>query len=453
MLLTKFETFLPASDKPPNHYASPGRFSVAAASHTRELASGLVTIRTKTSPKTPMTPKSRTSKSPQSKPYVEIPRTSHSVALNLVDLFAGIGGFHYGIEASAALYNASVRPILVSEIEETCKEVYVENHRCPDAMHGDINRIDLKKYVNDSADFLTAGFPCQPFSNSGLKLGLSDPRGQFYETIEKFILRFEAKVFILENVPGITKNGTGRVPAIFSASPNALVGSTMHTLELAMRRELSKKYDIKWLEFDSSLLGSPQVRKRVYIVGVRNDLGVVPDLGRLMDGGAKNSFMSIQERLTESERLSLSLNPNQERNIRDSMQARRPSFKDGMRRVGNAYTCEGGNVGQAYHAHGLVPTLTKVWARFLPIYFPGEGEGAPSDIEERNFEPDRFYGFGTLRRASIREVMRLKGFPEDFQPHSTLRFAYEHAGNAVNALVIREIANLLMPLVRQLISK
>lgn len=415
--------------------------------HTLELACAHVSARTQTIPKTTMSRKPPQTNPAQGKPFVDIPRTSRPVTLNLVDLFAGIGGFHYGIEASAALYNASVRPILVSEIEESCKEVYVQNHHCPDVMHGDINLIDLKRHAKDPADFLTAGFPCQPFSNSGLKLGLSDPRGQFYETIENFILRFEAKVFILENVPGITRNGTGRVPAIFSAAHGAMIGSTMHTLELAMQRGLSRKYDIKWLEFDSSLLGSPQVRKRVYIVGVRKDLGEVPDLGRLMDGGVKNSFMSIQERLTESERLTLSLNPNQERNIRNAMRARRPSFKDGMRRVGNAYTCEGGNVGQAYHAHGLVPTLTKVWARFLPIYFPGEGEGAPSDLEERVFEPDRLYGSGTLRRASIGEVMRLQGFPIDFQPHPTPRFAYEHAGNAVNALVIREIANLLMPLV------
>ena len=110
-----------------------------------------------------------------------------------------------------------------------------------------------------------------------------------------------------------------------------------------------------------------------------------------------------------------------------------------MRRVGKAYLCDGGNVGQGYHAYGMVPTLTKVWARFMPIYFPGPNESTPK-INVRDFEPDEFYGEGTFRRASVREAMRLQGFPDSFIPHERDRLAYEHAGNAVNAKIIREIA-------------
>ena len=117
-----------------------------------------------------------------------------------------------------------------------------------------------------------------------------------------------------------------------------------------------------------------------------------------------------------------------------------PSYKDGMRRIGNAYLCAGGNVGQGYHAHGMVPTLTKVWARFLPIYFPHGRENLPkSGLKE--FEPNQYYGKGYLRRASVREVMRLQGFPDSFVPHISNRIAYEHAGNAVNAKIVREIAD------------
>lgn len=381
-------------------------------------------------------------------PYVEVPQSTFSSSLTLVDLFAGIGGFHYGLEAAAGRFKMSVQPILVSEIEPSCQEVYLHNHSCRDVMHGDVNKVDLKKFAKDEADVLTAGFPCQPFSNSGLKLGLSDPRGQFYERIEQFILKFDARSFILENVPGIIRNGGGSYSSLFSAIDGEEVGGTMHTLELAMKRGLSKKYDIKWLEFDSSLVGSPQVRKRVYIVGVRRDLGMVPDLSSSMIARHRQSFMSVEENMNEGLRATLALNPNQEKNIRKAMRSGKPSFKDGMRRVGNAYTCDGGNVGQAYHAHGFVPTLTKVWARFLPIYFPGEGERVPAGLDVKEFEPDAKYGSGTLRRASVREVMRLQGFPEVFKPHESPRHAYEHAGNAVNAMVIREIAQLLIPIIR-----
>ena len=115
------------------------------------------------------------------KPYVESnkDKTGHSV--NLVDLFAGIGGFHYGVAAAAAQRQLGVRPLLVSEIEESCQEIYQRNHNCD--VQGDINKIDLGDFSNLEADIVTAGFPCQPFSNSGRKLGLKDPRGRFYDRI------------------------------------------------------------------------------------------------------------------------------------------------------------------------------------------------------------------------------------------------------------------------------
>ena len=66
----------------------------------------------------------------------------------------------------------------------------------------------------------------------------------------------------------------------------------------------------------------------------------------------------------------------------------------------------------------------------------------------RVFKPDDKYGQGFFRRASVREVMRLQGFPDSFVPHESDRLAYEHAGNAVNAKIIREIAAKLLIAIR-----
>ena len=117
--------------------------------------------------------------------------------------------------------------------------------------------------------------------------------------------------------------------------------------------------------------------------------------------------------------------------------------RDGMRRVGQAYLCKGGNVGQGYHAFGLVPTLTFVWSKFLPIYFPNENENLP-DLNLAHFEPNKFYGKGYIRKASVKEVMKLQGFPEDFYTHEAKNVAYEHAGNSVNLKVVREICDILL---------
>ena len=362
------------------------------------------------------------------KPFVEIAPVSSRSTIKLVDLFAGIGGFHYGIAAAASKRNKGVRSLLVAEIEPSCQETYAANHGCE--VQGDINKVSLRG-VTQTADILTAGFPCQPFSNSGLKLGLSDPRGQFYFKIAEIIKKYDAKSFILENVSGIRTNGGGKYQSDLSTTPQ-IIGKSMKVLEEELKK--LKNYHIQWQEIDSSHLGSPQARKRVYIVGVHKDFTKHFDL--LLKPYAPNPFVSVVDDLFIE---SLELSENQDANIRSFMN-NPPSYHDGMRRVGQAYLCPGGNVGQAYHAYGKVPTLTKVWARFMPIYFPHAKENLP-EVEVRDFVPNTSYGRGYIRKASVREVMRLQGFPDSFVPHKNNARAYEHAGNAVNAKVVKEIAD------------
>ena len=370
------------------------------------------------------------------KPFVEEENFTSKDKVKIVDLFAGIGGFHYGIAAAAAKINHGVKPLLVSEIEPSCQETYSKNHKCE--VQGDINRIRIKDFIGD-ADIVTAGFPCQPFSNSGLKLGLSDPRGQFYFKIEEIIKKFNTKSFILENVSGIRTNGGGKYQSELAFNSQT-IGKTMHFLEQNLIK--LKNYAIKWIEIDSSSLGSPQVRKRVYIIGVHKDF--TDELNLNFNSYKKHSFIKIAEKEKNQD---LELSVNQEINLRSFM-SNPPSYHDGMRRVGQAYLCAGGNVGQGYHAYGMVPTLTKVWARFMPIYFPHPKENLPV-IDSRNFKPSRYYGKGYLRKASVREVMRSQGFPDSFSPNQKDSLAYEHAGNAVNAKIVREIADNLFRYIKK----
>ena len=157
-----------------------------------------------------------------------------------------------------------------------------------------------------------------------------------------------------------------------------------------------------------------------------------------------NRFIDIADKEKNSE---LELSINQENNLRSFM-GEPPSYHDGMRRVGQAYLCAGGNVGQGYHSFGMVPTLTKVWARFLPIYFPSEEENLP-EVNVREFIPNRFYGNVYIRKASVREVMKLQGFPLSFVPHGKVPLAYEHAGNAVNAKIVEKIAEILLGYIKK----
>lgn len=372
------------------------------------------------------------------KPYVTRNKIHSKKNIKLVDLFAGIGGFHFGVAAAAANLKLGVEPVLVSEIEPTCQAIYRQNHHCD--VQGDINMINLKDFCQN-ADIVTAGFPCQPFSNSGRKLGLKDPRGRFYDRIEEIITHFSAQAFILENVPGMTTNGGGAFKSQF-ARDSQTIGKTMRSLESKLAQ--LHDYHITWLSVDSSEIGSPQVRKRVYIVGLRKDRADGIDLR--FRGFTRKPFIEIADKTEGYRNDELELSDNQARNIRSFM-SRPPSYMNGMRRVGKAYLCDGGNVGQAYHAYGMVPTLTKIWSRFLPIYFPHDRETLP-EVGKKEFSPNSFYSKGYLRRASVKEVMLLQGFPKDFKHHEIDRIAYEHAGNAVNAKVIREITDYLLKYIK-----
>jgi len=353
--------------------------------------------------------------------------------LGHVDLFAGVGGFHVGISAAAAEFGYSVSHVLASEIDDNCRDTYERNFGHRPA--GDILGVQLRNYPR-KADVLTAGFPCQPFSNSGRKLGLSDPRGQFFDVIREMIHYFSPRCFILENVPGMTTNGGTPKPSILVPG-HRLIGASMQKLE----RELLRlhDYEVTWFETDSSWFGSPQVRRRVYIVGQRKDLGRLPSFE--FKKSKQHSFWDIREHLSAKDFQTFSLSKTQTENILQTMKTKPPSNHLGMRRVGQAYLCEGGNVGQAYHARGKVPTLTKIWARFLPIYFP---HGSAINHEVGDFEPNGWYGKGKIRRATVREVMRLQGFPDSFKPHHRDSIAYEHSGNAVNAKVIYAIVHRLL---------
>ncbi|NQW28566.1 MAG: DNA (cytosine-5-)-methyltransferase [Flammeovirgaceae bacterium] len=370
-------------------------------------------------------------------PYLLLDRKSEFKSkFNLVDLFAGIGGFHYGVEAAAQKFGKGINTLLVSEIEPNSQKTYKINHKVE--VRGDINGIELSDY-SSNADIVTAGFPCQPFSNSGKKRGLSDPRGQFYFRIEEIIKHFKAKSFILENVPGIKSNGGGKYRAELSHKP-AVIGQSMHFLEENLLN--LKDYEVKWVEVDSSDFGSPQVRRRVYIIGIHRDY--TQNLNFHFGATPKNNFMSIVDEVIQPK---LELSQNQEDNLRSFMK-NPPSYKNGMRRVGKAYLCKGGNVGQGYHAYGLVPTLTKVWARFLPIYFPSSEENVP-DVNLKTFNPGPNYGHGYFRKVSVREALLLQGFPKDFIPNENDGLAYEQAGNAVNARVVEKLSEFIFGHINQ----
>ena len=120
--------------------------------------------------------------------------------VKFIDLFAGIGGIRKGFEIAFQKNGFKTECVMTSEIKPHAYKVLQANH--PDEeIRGDITSIDAKGIPD--FDFLLAGFPCQAFSYAGRRLGFQDTRGTLFFEVERILKEKRPFGFILENVEGL----------------------------------------------------------------------------------------------------------------------------------------------------------------------------------------------------------------------------------------------------------
>ena len=189
-----------------------------------------------------------------------------------IDLFAGIGGFHYGLNKCGGVC------VLASEIDNNACESYYKNYGISPV--GDI--CELKSNEVPQFDLLCAGFPCQSFSNIGTKGGLKDPRGALVFQIIRFLKEHQPKAFILENVKGLLNHDKGR---------------TFNTIRDLL---IECGYDVWYKVLEAKDFGVPQIRKRLFIVGIKKQykidfhfpepIGCVKKLCDVLGGNTDREF-------------------------------------------------------------------------------------------------------------------------------------------------------------------
>ncbi len=173
------------------------------------------------------------------------------MTFSYIDLFAGIGGFHAALSALGGDCKYSV------EIDKKAAQIYELNWGINPL--GDITKDACDDGVSiPKHDVLAAGFPCQPFSKSGAQFGMEETRGTLYWNILRIIEERKPALVILENVRNL-------------AGPRHT-----HEWETIIRTLREAKYRVcdQPAVFSPHLLprnfgGRPQVRERVFIVGVR----------------------------------------------------------------------------------------------------------------------------------------------------------------------------------------
>jgi DNA (cytosine-5)-methyltransferase 1 len=177
--------------------------------------------------------------------------------IKFIDLFAGLGGIRLGFENAFKSLGFETECVLTSEIKPYAVKTLKHNFS-HDFLAGDI--FDIKNEFIPEFDFLLGGFPCQPFSASGKRQGFVDTRGTLFFEIERILRDKNPYGFILENVEGLVKHDLE-----FKTDK---IGRTLSTILDKLENELG--YKVSWKVFDSLEFGLPQSRKRIFIVGTKN---------------------------------------------------------------------------------------------------------------------------------------------------------------------------------------
>jgi DNA (cytosine-5)-methyltransferase 1 len=143
------------------------------------------------------------------------------------------------------------------------KTAYMANYGdklSEDDFHLDIRFLDGTDYKDSNIDLLVGGSPCQAFSDVGAKYGLNDTRGTLFYEFARIVNETQPRVFIYENVRGLTTHDDGKTWAV-------------------MRSVFENDLNYRIAEpqiLNASDYGIPQSRRRVFVVGIRDDIKCPP---------------------------------------------------------------------------------------------------------------------------------------------------------------------------------
>ena len=164
--------------------------------------------------------------------------------MKIGSVFSGIGAFEQAISRIGIQHTI----VFACDNNKNVKKVYLENYDVGE-YYDDIRDIDGKKYEND-IDILVGGSPCQSFSLVGKGDGLDDKRGKLIFDYIDLVSTIKPKIFLFENVVGLTTMDNGKIWNIIKEKFEEL------------------GYNISYKILNARDYGIPQVRRRMYVVGI-----------------------------------------------------------------------------------------------------------------------------------------------------------------------------------------
>jgi len=312
-----------------------------------------------------------------------------------IDLFAGIGGIRTSFERQG--YEC----ILSSEIDADCREVYNKNY-------GEIPFGDIRNLASDSIDkydVLTAGFPCQPFSICGRKMGFEDTRGTLFFEICRIIKDTSPEVVFLENVKHLLHHDSGR------------------TIELILSSLEDLGYMTSYKILNAIHFGVPQNRERIIIIASKSrvfDFSKIKkekNLAKLIDFlEPKDTF----EYLEPNEYTFIDNPITQPTGLIFCGYRNKGIWKKGIRPNSEHLSRVHRQPNRIYSALGTHPTIPsqETSGRFF-IYLPDEN---------------------AVRKLTIKECYKIMGFDSNFKMSENRGSSYKQVGNSVCIPMIEAIS-------------
>ena len=311
-----------------------------------------------------------------------------------IDLFAGIGGIRIPFQELGG------KCVFTSEWDKFAQKTYRINFG--EEPQGDITKIDAKDIPD--FDILLGGFPCQPFSQAGLKKGFSDTRGTLFFEIERIIQEKRPKAFLLENVKQLRGHDKGR------------------TLKIILEHIDALNYYVKAEVLRAGDFGVPQNRERIYIVGISKDHYNLPD----------DYDFKFPTPTYEKTRLGDIL----EHNVDDKYTIS-DTLWDGHQRRKKEHLEKGNGFG-----YSLFNDESEYANTISARYYKDGSEILIDQGEGKN-----------PRKLTPRECARLQGFPEKFIITVSDTQAYKQFGNSVAVPVVRAVAKRMVEEINILSSR
>ena len=318
-----------------------------------------------------------------------------------IELCAGGGGL------SAGLMKAGFTPLLLNDNNSDCCKTLKHNHPDANIVCGSMDKIDYLPYVNN-VDLLTGGVPCQSYSQSGLRKGLDDPRGDLMMKFADILHLVKPKIFMIENVKGLLTHDNGK---------------TIKTIIEALNKH--NLYNIQYQCLDASKYDVPQKRERVFIVGV------LRTINRSFEYPTESSIKIVLKDVLYDVPISGGAKYNEEKirlfkmippggcwvNLPENIQ---------QEYLGNSYHSGGGKRGILYRLSMEKPSLTLLCT--------------PSQKQTERCHPLE------ERPLTVREYARIQTFDDTYEFIGSMNSQYKQIGNAVPVQLAKHMGNSLLKL-------